>query len=196
MARRADHTREELTDLAVKVGRELIVKNGFSAFSARKVANGIGYTIGTIYNVFGSHDNLILAINAATLDDWYEKMRLHLQKEQGDKLMALAKFYLDYSRKNYNSWIALFEHHIAQSEDLPKWYAEKMAKLFMMVEEVLLPVVNGDEKKARQSAKVLWSGIHGIAVLSLSKKLDAVGSDSADILAEMLINNYIAGLKN
>ena len=48
MARRADHTKEELTELVLRAGEAPIENEGFSAFGARRVAGGIGYTVGTI----------------------------------------------------------------------------------------------------------------------------------------------------
>ena len=63
MARRKDHTREELTQLAIKAGRELVVEKGSAALTARNVAQAIGYTPGTLYNVFENIDALVAAIN-------------------------------------------------------------------------------------------------------------------------------------
>ena len=193
MARRKDHTREQLKELAVKAARNLIIKQGFGKFSAREVAREISYTIGTIYNVFGSYDDFILHINAETLDCWYKEMEDKIKKAKGNKPKALAKFYIEFSKNNYNLWATLFEHHMPEGKKLPEWYEAKMLKLFGLVEQVILPEV-GNQNKAQQTAKVLWSGIHGIASLAHTGKLDIVGSDSADRLAELLVENYMAGL--
>jgi AcrR family transcriptional regulator len=63
MGRRSDHTRPELEELIVDVGSALMTELGFARFSAREVAKRIGYSVGTVYNVFGSADALLLAIN-------------------------------------------------------------------------------------------------------------------------------------
>jgi len=195
MARRADHTREQLTDLAVNAGLELIKKEGFSNFSARKVAIHIGYTVGTLYNVFGSYDGLIMHINARTLDDWFAVMQAPLEKsKQKNQLHTLAHTYIDYSRTNYQQWVALFERHTNKDYELPDWYMAKMARFFVMTEKLLLPIVNNNRRKAKRAARVLWAGIHGICILSLSEKLDLVEADSAETLAISFIDNYIAGL--
>lgn len=194
MARRADHTREELKDLAVDAARKLIVKQGFVKFSAREVAREIGYTIGTIYNVFGTYDDFIVHINGRTLDMWYEEMAAVLKSSRGSKLKAMSGHYLEFSKRNYNLWLTLFDHHLPPGKKLPKWYEEKMYKLFSLVEEVIMPHVGNNRKRAQESAKVLWSGIHGIAVLAHSGKLDVVGEEPAEKLADLLIKNYMAGL--
>ena len=54
MARRNDHTRDELKEMAISAGQSIIIHEGFNKFSARKVARNIGYTVGTIYNIVGN----------------------------------------------------------------------------------------------------------------------------------------------
>ena len=61
MARRSDHSRSELSEIIVEEGHSLMAQSGFAAFSAREVARRIGYSVGTIYNVFDSLDHLIFA---------------------------------------------------------------------------------------------------------------------------------------
>jgi AcrR family transcriptional regulator len=61
MGRRSDHTRSELTELFVAEGRRQLARTGLAGFSARDVAKRVGYSIGTLYNVFGSYDGLVVA---------------------------------------------------------------------------------------------------------------------------------------
>ena len=48
MARRNDHSKEELQSMAIDATRSLISQAGYEGVSARKVANSIGYTVGTL----------------------------------------------------------------------------------------------------------------------------------------------------
>src|SRR5687767_12593733 len=82
MGRRSDHSRAELEELILLAGEAHLAQVGFAAFSAREVAKRIGYSIGTIYNVFGSYDRLVLAINARTLRAWAAFLEERLQKGQ------------------------------------------------------------------------------------------------------------------
>ena len=59
MGRRSDHSRAELRDLILEAGETLMAESGLSGFSAREVAKRVGYTIGTIHNVFGNVDGLM-----------------------------------------------------------------------------------------------------------------------------------------
>jgi AcrR family transcriptional regulator len=195
MARRADHTREELTELAIIAGLELIKAEGFSSFSARKLATRIGYTVGTLYNVFGSYDDMMLHINARTLDEWFAHMQAALQNTRGrPPLHALARAYIEYSKTHSRQWTVLFEYSLSQERELPAWYGEKLTRFFLLVENELYPLVNRDRRKARRAAHVLWAGIHGICTLSLSGKMELVKAEAAETLAFSFMDNYMAGL--
>jgi AcrR family transcriptional regulator len=59
-----------LQELILAEGQRLLAEVGYARFSAREVAKRIGYSIGTIYNVFGSHDALLTALNSRTFVLW------------------------------------------------------------------------------------------------------------------------------
>ena len=48
MARRSDHTQEEIKDLIINASIKLITDIGPSAFGTRAIAREIGYSFGTI----------------------------------------------------------------------------------------------------------------------------------------------------
>ena len=68
MARRSDHTRAELKDLALEAARSIVREKGVSALSTRKLADRIGYTSGTIYQVFQNRDDLVEQMNTVDTD--------------------------------------------------------------------------------------------------------------------------------
>jgi AcrR family transcriptional regulator len=70
MARRSDHSREALEELILSHAHALMAETGLQRFSAREVAKRIGYSVGTLYNVFGSLDRLLLAVNSRTFLVW------------------------------------------------------------------------------------------------------------------------------
>lgn len=197
MARRSDHTREEIKAMAIAAGQRIIAEKGFSGFSARQVAREIGYTVGTLYNIFENHDDIILHINAVTLDD----MAAFIAKKvspalQGAKaIRQLAECYLAFAETHYYRWSALFEHNLPPDMKLPDWYAAKLQHLFAMVEQPLLPLTNNNRRKAGRAAKTLWAGIHGICALGLTGKLDVVGAEPIQKLTDSLIDNYLRGLR-
>ena len=192
MARRSDHTREELTALAIEAAVALIEEHGFAQFSARKVAAKIGYTVGTIYNVFGTYDALLHHVNARTLDHWYDFLQMRLKRGKAEPLRVLARGYVEYARTHYNRWLALFEHHRDKSTPVPDWYQERIKRFFAMLEDTIPPAAG---RKAKRDAQVLWAGIHGISILSLTGRFELIGTESTDALVNALIDNYLDGFK-
>ena len=193
MARRSDHTREELSELAIDAALALIEANGFARFSARQVAAKIGYTVGTLYNVFGSYDEMLLRVNARTLDHWYDFLQVRLKRGKAEPLRVLARGYVEYARTHYNRWIALFEHHRDDSTPVPDWYEDRIKRFFAMLEDTMPSSASHDRRKAKRDAQVLWAGIHGISILSLTGRFDLVGADTTDSLVNALIDNYLNG---
>jgi AcrR family transcriptional regulator len=195
MARRSDHTREEIRALAIKAGQELLAESGFAKFSTREVARRIGYTVGTLYNIFEGYDDIVLHINAVTLDDLSRAIAARKARKEGAAgIRQIASLYLAFARAHYYRWSALFEHTLPPGTPLPAWYAARIQELFHQVEDMLLPLVGGKQKQAAEAARVLWASIHGIYALGLSGKLDTVGAGSVEAMMTSLIDHYLEGL--
>lgn len=182
MARRSDHAPEELKELAITKGLEIIDKKGPSGFSARGTAAAMGYTVGALYPLFGGLDGLLTHINARILDDWHAALERGLKKTRQPPLKYLARAYIGFARERRHRWQALFGAREGKAPP-PAWYAKKIARLFALVEQALPP----STPNPRQRAKLLWAGLHGICVLSLSGKLDITGPDRPETLVDALL---------
>jgi len=194
MARRSDNSRDEVRQMAIDAGQKLLSEQGFRNFSARAVAKQIGYTIGTIYNIFEDHDLFLLRIHAVTLGDMASFLRESISgKSPSQKnIKILAHAYKKFAEKNYNRWSSLFEYNFPTEKEMPDWYVEKIATLLSIVEEQLVDKIK-DKKDAKTSAKVLWAGIHGVCILGLTRRLDISGKVSVDSLIDNLLDNYFDG---
>lgn len=203
MARRSDHTRIELEKMAIAAGQKIIIAEGFSKFSVRKVAREMGYTVGTLYNVFKDYDDIILHINSATLDDMRDYilegikiLESNCDPQSIDIMKKLGELYIGFANENYNRWNALFEFNLPQDVPLPDWYAKKIKELSLIIETPLLPLLQGDALEAERTAKMLWAGIHGICQLGLTGKLDMAGAEFVQNLADTLIEHFMRGLSS
>lgn len=196
MARRSDHTREELHELALVAAREVAEQEGLRGLSARRVAREIGYTIGTIYNLFDDLDDLIVQMNGHTLDSLYEACAAAAgDGEPAQALHALADSYIGFIREHPRLWNVLFEHHLPDDRALPDWHYQKVLRLLALVENALTPFFPpGQEAERHHSARVLWSSLHGICSLESMDKL--IKTESVEHLSETLIETYLAGLRS
>jgi len=196
MARRNDHSRIEIKEMTIQAARELIMENGLSGCSARKVAKKIDYTVGTLYNVFDNYDDILLHVNAQTLEDLYQFMKQHIDPtlSGGDALKRLAALYIIFVEQQPKLWDTLFDHRLPAGEALPDWYEEKTDQLFTIIEKVFEDSTSLNTQGAQRAARVLWAGMHGICSLSMLHKLETVGAEPAHILVENFIDNYMAGV--
>ncbi len=197
MPRRNDHTRSEIREMIINAGQDIIQESGISALSTRKIASRIGYTVGTLYHFFDNYDDVVLHINAVTIKD----LRNHFlnktnQNLEGCELIQqLADIYLDFLKTNHHRWSALFEYKLSNNIELPQWYKEKIDNLFELIEQPLLSIIK-DKSLAQKHSKILWASIHGICSLAITKKLHISNAESITSLTDLLIENYLNGLKN
>ena len=196
MARRSDHSREEIREMALVAAEQIVVDKGFEGLSARKVASVIGYTVGTLYLVFDNIDDLILQINARTLDRLYERMAKTRASASNprDYLLRLGQVYIRFADADPHRWAMIFEHRLSEGRELPDWYREKISRMFAMVEEAIAPLDRARPgKEVEQAARVIWGGVHGICILALTNTLGVAGVESVQELTESLISNYLDG---
>ena len=196
MARRSDHSREEIHQMTLEAAEKIVVEQGLEGLSARKVAAAIGYTVGTLYLVFENIDDLVLQINARTLDRLYARLA-EAQARAGDArdwLLQLGQVYIQFADEDPHRWSMIFEHRLAEGRELPAWYQQKIARMFAIVEEALAPLAVGrPQHEISQAARVIWGGVHGVCILALGDRLGVAGVDSVQDLTESLISNYLAG---
>ena len=200
MARRSDHTRDEVRTLALKAAREVAAAEGWRGLTARKVATRIGYSVGTLYNVFRDLDDMIIAVNGETLDalflDLQTARTAKTTEAPEEALRALAEAYVAFIDRHPNLWDILFEHRLPPGRKLPSWYDEKLARLLGLLEQAIAPLFGDADRAERgRAARVLWCAMHGICSLARSGKLGIVSGDSVEAMASQLILTYTAGLR-
>ena len=196
MGRRSIHTAEELRALILNSTTELIETEGLSGLSAREIARRIGYSPGTLYNVFDSLDDLILTIEGRLLDQLDQSLKAVPDTNcPRQRLKNIAKSYLQFTHDNPKLWNLLFEHHMQAGTEIPSWYQDKLENLLAEVERELGRLIpDAGAERVKRAARVLWAGVHGITSLSTTDKLSTVTTEAAAPLVEDLIDNYLDGI--
>ncbi len=188
MGRRSDHTREELRALLIEHGHVLMAEQGLSRFSGREVAKRAGYSVGTIYNVFGSLDLLIAAINSHTFSLWARFLRERLGQAGEDRIKVLVEGYFAFALAHPNLWSAIYDHRLAEGMDLDPADHGQRAELTAIVEEEVRAVLpDPDMAEAARFARSLIATVHGhcsyvvSGTFALLEEPDAVGSALARV---------------
>jgi len=197
MGRRNDHSRDKIKQMAIDAGRKIIEEKGFSGLSARKVAGEIGYTVGTLYNVFENFTDLICHINDKTLDGLKSYLEDSVDPHQNsiDSLKKLGDSYVQFARDNTHLWLALFEFQHPKDFLLPQWYSDKVRSVFEVPLKIIAPMFHGNLKRAEYEARVIWGGVHGICLLGMSKRLGLGSEELLKSKVNSLITNYFKGLQ-
>ncbi len=201
MARRSDHSREEIRQMALNAAESIVASEGYKGLSARKVATAINYTVGTLYLVFENLEDIVLQVNGRTLDALYEWLRARQLKgakdaEPRESLLAIADAYIAYAETETPRWNMLFEYVAEQGNALPDWYLLKLSRVFGLAEGALKPLAgHRSELEIQQAARVLWAAVHGICTLKIRHRMDLVGGQSAGEMAQMMIDNFLQGFQ-
>ena len=194
--------REALRPKILSAALSLLEEDGFFGLQARRLAEKIGCSVGTIYNLFGSLDDLILATNAITL----KQMREHLAQTDdhwpGDeddaygRLMALAYAYLQFYQAHEKRWAAVFEFQRGDDDHMPDWYLEEIALLMRQIENIIshLKGATPPEHRAR-IARALWAATHGIVTLSFNGRLGPVHRETVLEDVDIVVKAVVDGLK-
>lgn len=135
---------------------------GFARFSAREIAKRIGYTIGTIYNVFGSYDGLILAINGRTLELWRDYLDAKLDGATGDRLRLAIDAYFEFAIVHRHAWTALYDFRLPDDIEPPEDYQRKVTAIIdVVVREVAAALSAARAGEAEPLARSLLATVHG-----------------------------------
>lgn len=170
MGRRSDHSREELEELILAAGEAHLAEAGFAAFSAREVAKRVGYSVGTISNVFGSYDRLVLAINARTLRAWTAFMQARVEAEPHDRVAALVAGYFDFAAGNRHRWMALYDHRMEGEFTLPDWFLAAFEGLIALLRREVAAERPGDgDEQVRVLTGSLAAIAHGHCMFMLNR---------------------------
>lgn len=177
MGRRSDHTRSELRELMLEVGHRQLAEVGLARFSARDVAKQVGYSVGTLYNVFGSYDELMLAINARTLSLWLQHLRARLAESgDEDRIATLVRGYFEFAAAHRQTWVAIYEYNLSDGRPAPEWYQETVAELMGLVAgEIAAALPAAAAADVASLARSLVATVHGHCVFSLYRTFNLLG---------------------
>lgn len=197
MARRSDHSREELYELAIQAARKIIEQDGYRALTARNVADAIGYSPGTLYNLFNNLDDMVMHVNGRTLDDLHDRFAGVTPLGEAERdIGMLLDCYLGFIEEHPGLWHMLLNYTLTDGYEIPDWYDRKIQRLLALVEGALAPLFGAaEEEELAGATRVLWAGLHGITALSEAGKLNLVTGQSVREMAVSLVTNYVAGIR-
>lgn len=169
---------------------------GIEAVTARRLAADIGYSPGTIYQVFENLDDVVVQLKVTILDRLIE--RLDAVPERGTpekRLLALIDVYVAFAAEEPRLWHALFEADSPSGAPLPESFGTHISRGLGLVETVLRPLFpDGDKAGPVRAATTIWAGLHGIVSLARSTAVSRASGQEARALARDFALTYLAGI--
>ncbi len=194
MARRSDHSRDELHELILSTAAALVAERGLAGFSAREVARRIGYSIGTIHNVFGHADHLITAINTRSFGLWAAHLSERLAiAADGDRIDALVYAYFDFARTHPYLWTAIYDHRLPADATLPQ--ADQQARGVLteiVIAEVARALARPVDEAIGAFARSLIAIVHGHCAFAVSGAWALMGEASPEAAALARVREALA----
>lgn len=198
MTGKRQEKREALRKKLIEAAAARIETGGLAAFRARDVAADVGCALGTIYTVFQDLDELILQVNAQTLQSLGRSLAPASENvDPKEALTALAQGYARFAADNFNRWNALFDHRMADGGPSPGWLLAHHATLLALLEghiAKLTPGLTGEALDLR--ARTWFAAVHGIVSVSLQKRFLGLPEDRLMEELEVFVGQIVAGSRS
>ena len=195
MGRRSDHSRDELELLALDAATRAVAANGIDGLTIRGVAHDIGYSPGTLYNLFDNRDDLILRVAGQALDTLVDMLGSVEAGRGRDGLHDLFDTFLTFLDDHGRLWEAV-QAAKAQEGQRSVAFWQMIVRLADTVRRQLSDAIPGlPRHTAMKSALTLCLSLNGLlASVNRDNLLTHTQTDVED-LARDLIDRYVFGLE-
>ncbi|MEP0565881.1 MAG: TetR/AcrR family transcriptional regulator [Paracoccaceae bacterium] len=176
--------------IALESARGVVVDEGITALSARKVAKVMGYTIGTLYQHFEGMDDLVERMNAQTLAALYAHCKKGAGRgETAAQLKALGILFTEFMQAHRNEWDAIMSYRYKDEHETSQDYHLQILRLFGLMEAATAHFYTEDEREKQASdMALLWACLTGIWGVASSER--NVGG-SLEQMIEQLIDMFL-----
>ncbi|MEW6436201.1 MAG: WHG domain-containing protein [Pseudomonadota bacterium] len=176
----------------MKVASELADAEGLRGVGVRAIAAKLQISPGTLYNVIGDIDDIILRVNERSLIGLRDALRnaAATERDPMTNVLAAAKAYVDFVRANPRRWSMLIEYTLATDKELPPWYHKTLDETIGTVDQLLRPLIAGRRDRQR-AVTILWAALEGIASLTATGKLSLVSDEDPHVLVKLLISRFL-----
>jgi AcrR family transcriptional regulator len=203
--------REALIGMTLK----LMDKGGLGQVKARLVAQLAGVSVGTIYNLFGSFERLIVAANLRIYADLAALGEASLPRIEAEvqariaagglpggargrtlaRLRGLADVYVEFVSANSNRWAALLAFN--RSRNL-RDNAENQQHLDSLIDIVGMALEEvprwSSASERRLAARALWSAVHGVVTTNFFGGEPGAARTRTSHLLDLLMTLCVDGM--
>ncbi|MCA3502318.1 MAG: TetR/AcrR family transcriptional regulator [Rhodobacter sp.] len=189
--------RDTLRHRLIDAAEQRIGEQGLAGLKARQVTADAGCALGALYNAFADLDDLVLHVNARTLDRLAAAFAgAYRAGESAEETIAvLARTYVRFALENRLLWSAVFALALPEGRSAPDWYVVRYRALIDQIADPLAklrPDLSPDELQLR--ARTLFAAVHGVVRLFLEARFLAVPQDRITPEVAALVKAMTRGL--
>jgi AcrR family transcriptional regulator len=166
--RRKQVLRQKILDAS----REILLSQGFSALTMRRVAEAIDYSPAAIYLHFQSREQIAQELCFAGLRRLYERLQSVTAKDPAARLSGYARAYLEYSQSDPETYRLIF---MADSQLTKAVFSHRDSgggeDALRLIVAAFTELHAGSKKagsKPIELAELFWASLHGLASLRIA----------------------------
>lgn len=196
MGRRSLHSPEQLRQLILTASRNIIETQGLTGLSAREIARVIGYSPGTLYNIFENLDDVLLTLQVILLTGLVEAMEASpANADPQQRIDTLAQTYLRFALQNKQLWNLLLAHYPAEGVAMPPALHDRVNEIVAIFVDGLHPLVaERGQKEIDLAARALLGGVHGLTSIAITAKGPMISATNAELYVRTLTSTFVRGL--
>jgi AcrR family transcriptional regulator len=157
----------------------------------------IGYSPGTLYNIFENLDDVLLTMQVQLMGRTVDHLKRVPLGDDGEKnIDALMNAYVDFALANRRMWNLFLAHNLPPTVTMPAPFRDHTNTLVELVRTALTPIApNASRESLDAAARALWAGVNGITAIAATEKGVNLTPATAQAYAKELTSNFIKGLR-
>jgi AcrR family transcriptional regulator len=185
--------------MALDAAEAILNAKGLPALTIRAIAKAMGYSSGTLYQVFRNLDDLVLQLNRRTIAGMAKAVvgAARAGAPAEDNVQAICRAYLKFGREHRPHWELLFQRRWPGGFVYPAWYLAEMGKSLRVFERELGRLLGpkADQATVTLAGRAVWSAAQGIHTLYASGRMERLGVANLDELIDFQVGMMVRGLK-
>ena len=199
---RASYHHGHLRAALIEAGLAIVEEEGIDAVSLRAVARRAKVSHSAPYHHFASKAGLLAALAAAGFDRLVRAIETHTSQvppsEPIQELRAIGRSYMHFAVKNPSVFRLMFRPELTKPSEHGLLQAAEARAFGTLIESILRCQAAGQlpASDPLQLAAFAWSGVHGMATLSVEQLLNEtpLGNYVWEDLVETVNDFIISGL--
>ncbi|NTX14630.1 TetR/AcrR family transcriptional regulator [Myxococcus sp. CA056] len=197
ISERKERQRAELREQILRVARDMVVKEGFSALSMRKLAEAVEYAPATLYLHFENREAIARELCVRGFGELLGALEPgSAVAEPLERLSVMGAAYVRFGLEHPETYRLIFMEDPRLSTELFQGDSDGAGpRAFGLLARVFEDLKSGGRLAAEADpgrlAEALWAGLHGIVSLKLTC---AAFQTSAEELRETLTETLVHGL--